>query len=108
MGTHVLVRSEDAYNDQLNRLALYVEWQYNNIMTDLPTEYFHEGRINWGAVPDFSQMKDNEGIILDEAVPLEEDSEMKLPAGWQTNITESGDSYYWNEDTMMSRWDKPY
>lgn len=100
--THVLMESENAYNDQLNRMALYVEWQYHNIMADLPTSYFEEGRINWGNIPDFSLMKDNEGNLLDELDPPKE-----LPPGWLSNLTESGDIYYWNEDTMQSTWEKP-
>lgn len=105
--THVLMQSEDVYNDQLNRLALYVEWQYNNIISDLPINFFEQGRINWGDTPDFSQMKDNDGARLEEIVPSAEDNGMNLPSGWYTNITDSGDTYYWKEDTMESTWEKP-
>lgn len=105
--THVLMRSEDSYNDHINRLALYVEWQYQNIMNELPAIFFEEGRIHWGDVPDFSQMKDNEGSLLEEVILIPEEEEMKLPTGWHTNITELGDTYFWNEDTMESQWDRP-
>lgn len=105
--THVCMRNEETYNDFLNRMALYLEWQYQNIMVDLPEHYFWEGRVNWGDVPDFSQMKDNEGNLLAEVVVSDEEKEKILPEGWFTNLTESGDLYYWNADTMESQWEKP-
>lgn len=102
--THISRRDEECLNDYLNRMALYLEWQYQNIMVDLPESYFWEGRVDWGEMPDFSQMKDNDGNLLAEIVTNDEDN---LPEGWFTNLTESGDVYYWNADTMKSQWEKP-
>ena len=101
---HLLARNEEFIDDQINRMALYVEWQFHNIMVDLPEEYFWEGRVNWGFMPDFSKMKDNKGKVLPDVTVKKQDL---LPKGWNTNLTESGEIYYWNEDSMESTWEKP-
>lgn len=110
---HVFQKSDESYNDQINRLALYVDWQYHNIMYELPTHFFSDGRINWGHFPEFGQLLDNDGNILEDvnnnvsSEPSKFHYDTDLPEGWLINLTDSGDAYYWNENTMESQWEKP-
>eukprot|EP00586_Coscinodiscus_wailesii_P009765 CAMPEP_0172512064 /NCGR_PEP_ID=MMETSP1066-20121228/241509_1 /TAXON_ID=671091 /ORGANISM="Coscinodiscus wailesii, Strain CCMP2513" /LENGTH=302 /DNA_ID=CAMNT_0013291701 /DNA_START=73 /DNA_END=981 /DNA_ORIENTATION=- len=99
---HVLLENEEAYNDQINRLAIYVEWEYDNIVCQLPEEYWREGRIAWGDIVDFDEMGDNNANALPD-VELGEG----LPDGWVEALTESGKKYWWHSETMKSQWDKP-
>lgn len=102
---HVLNRDEEAYNDQLKRLAAYVEYQYVNLMQGVPDDYFWEGRIPWGDLPVFRDMKDNDGKALDavKSVPGLE----SMPEPWVKTLTDAGDTYYWNTETNITSWKKP-
>ena len=102
---HVLNRDEEAYNDQLKRLAAYVEYQYVNLMHGVPDDYFWEGRIPWGDLPVFSDMKDNDEKALDDPVtPVGLES---LPEPWIKTLTDAGDTYYWDTETNTTSWKKP-
>lgn len=103
--TYVLNKDEEVYNDQLLRLATYVEFQYVNLLQGVPDKYFWEGRIPWGDLPDFENMKDNSGKDLEalEDVPGLE----VLPEPWVKMLTDAGNAYYWNTETNMTRWKKP-
>ena len=103
---HVLNRDEEAYNDQLKRLAAYVEYQYVNLMHGVPDDYFWEGRIPWGDLPVFSDMKDNDGNELDKPVKSIDGLE-SLPEPWVKTLTDAGTPYYWNTDTNVTSWTKP-
>ena len=94
---HVLNRDEDVCNDQLKRIAAYVEYQHENIARGLPDSYFWEGRIPWGDMPNFKGMKDNSGKELDEL--CEVSGLVVLPEPWTTTLTDSGKPYYWNTKT---------
>ena len=102
----MLNKDEEAYDDQLRRLAAYVEYQYANIVMGVPDTYFWEGRIPWGNIPDFSGMKDNDGKALGElediAVGLEE-----IPKPWMKTLTDAGDTYYWNTESNETTWKRP-
>jgi len=102
---HVLNRDEEAYNDQLRRLAAYVEYQYVNLMHGVPDDYFWEGRIPWGDLPIFSDMKDNDGKALDAVTSVE--GLETLPAPWIKTLTDAGYPYYWNTETNITSWKKP-
>uniref|UniRef100_A0A7S2ETL6 WW domain-containing protein n=1 Tax=Trieres chinensis TaxID=1514140 RepID=A0A7S2ETL6_TRICV len=110
---HLLNRDEDVPRDAVVRLAAYVEFEFQNIMFLLPDEHFAEGRVAWGSTPDFSDMVDNEGKPLP---PLEEDGKIgegqlklptQLPKKWLEALTDAGDKYYWNVETMKSQWEEP-
>ncbi|KAL9181595.1 hypothetical protein ACHAXT_010400 [Thalassiosira profunda] len=103
--TYVLNKDEDAYNDQLRRLAAYVEYQYINLLEGVPDDCFWEGRIPWGTLPDFENMKDNGGKDLPEMgeVPGLE----VLPEPWVKTLTDAGVPYYWNTETDNTTWQKP-
>lgn len=104
--THVLVRDEKAKrrSDHLDRLAWYVETNYQNIMMDWPDQYYRQARVKWVDLPDFSDMKDSSGEILPDN-PLHPDDVLPFP--WQKNITLKGIDYYWNPETMESSWERP-
>ena len=100
--TYVLNKDEEAYHDQVKRLATYVEYQYANLLQGLPDSYCWEGRIPWGSIPDFKSMKDNDGKELEEIgdVPGLE----ILPEPWMKTLTDAGDTYYWNPKTDTTTW----
>mmetsp|Transcript_12133 Transcript_12133/g.17690 ORF Transcript_12133/g.17690 Transcript_12133/m.17690 type:complete len:312 (-) Transcript_12133:295-1230(-) len=101
---HILLKDEEAYNDHIRRLTAYVEYQFANIVHHLPEEFFREGRIGWGNIPDFSNMIDNEGNPMDDATIFEDDW---LPENWTRAITEAGETYYWDIKTSQSQWERP-
>jgi len=99
-------------DDHLDRLAWYIEAQYQNIMQDLPTEYYREGRIAWVNLPDFSNVIDQRGRILPDVDVRDDDDDdvslsSALPEPWLANITLRGDYYYWNPITNETTWEKP-
>mmetsp|Transcript_13680 Transcript_13680/g.29677 ORF Transcript_13680/g.29677 Transcript_13680/m.29677 type:complete len:349 (+) Transcript_13680:55-1101(+) len=103
--TYVLNQDEEAYNEQVKRLVLYVEYQYANLLHGVPDSYFWEGRIPWGDIPEFRSMKDNAGKDLEEVgdVPGLE----MLPKPWRKTMTDAGDTYYWNTESNQTTWKKP-
>lgn len=103
--TYVLNKDEEAYNDQVKRLAMYVEYQFVNLLQGVPDNYFWEGRIPWGDMPEFATMKDNDGKDLEEmgdAPGLE-----ALTEPWVKTLTDAGVTYYWNTRTNETSWKKP-
>lgn len=103
---HILVREEEAENrlDQLDRIAWYIEANYQNIMMHWPDEYYRQGRVSWVNLPDFSGMLDEDGKVMEEN-PVDPDD--VLPDPWLKNITLRGVDYYWNPRTNKSSWDRP-
>ena len=103
--TYVMNKDEEVHSDQLKRLAMYVEYQYVNLLQGVPDSYFWEGRIPWGDIPEFGSMKDNDGKELEEMgeVPGLE----VLPEPWMKTLTDAGQPYYWNTDTDKTTWKKP-
>ena len=82
-----------AEKDFLDRMAWYIEANYQNILHEWPEEYYRESRVAWVNLP------------WEKDLPL--DAEDILPAPWQTNLTVKGTVYYWNPETMESSWEKP-
>jgi cytochrome b pre-mRNA-processing protein 3 len=103
--TYVLNKDEEANEDLLKRLTMYVEYQCVNLLQGVPDNYFWEGRIPWGDMPEFATMKDNNGKELPalESVPGME----VFPAPWVKTLTDAGVPYYWNMDTDETTWKKP-
>lgn len=103
--TYVLNKDEEANVDLLKRLTMYVEYQCVNLLQGVPDNYFWEGRIPWGDMPEFTTMKDNNGKELPAmtSVPGME----VFPAPWVKTLTDAGVPYYWNMDTDETTWKKP-
>mmetsp|Transcript_4233 Transcript_4233/g.7417 ORF Transcript_4233/g.7417 Transcript_4233/m.7417 type:complete len:330 (-) Transcript_4233:59-1048(-) len=102
MWMHVLNKDEEVADDVIKRLAAYSEYEFQNILFLLPEQYFAEGRVGWGSMPDFSGMKDSAGKILPSV-----DTVKELPEGWIQALTDAGDVYYWDTATDKTQWDKP-
>lgn len=103
--TYVLNKDEEAYMDQVKRLAAYVEYQYINLLEGVPDDYFWEGRIPWGDMPDFANMKDNDGKALPKMGDVQ--GLEILPEPWVKTLTDAGVPYYWNTETDVTTWKKP-
>mmetsp|Transcript_12684 Transcript_12684/g.21155 ORF Transcript_12684/g.21155 Transcript_12684/m.21155 type:complete len:338 (-) Transcript_12684:37-1050(-) len=101
---HLLMKDEGASDDMIKRLAAYVEYEYRNVVLALPDEYFQEGRIDWGSMPDFNGMKDKNGKTIQ---PLPLNSDDVLPEDWVKALTDAGDMYYWNTATNLTTWQRP-
>ncbi|CAB9516867.1 Ubiquinol-cytochrome C chaperone [Seminavis robusta] len=103
---HLMVRDPDAKqcDDHLERIAWYIETQFQNILVDWPTEYATEARVAWVDLPDFSYLKRNDGKPMKQRRVNPDDV---LPAPWLTNITQRGEAYYWNPKTKKSQWKRP-
>lgn len=103
---HIFVRDPEMEHADaaLDRIAWYIEANYQNIMVDWPDQWYRESRVAWVDLPDFSGATDASGKLLDEN-PVHEDD--VLPTPWKRNITIRGVEYYWNPVTMEATWDRP-
>ena len=101
---HVMNRDEEASPDVVERLAVYIDMQYKNIVEQLPHQYFRQGRIPWTNIPEFKGLRDHKGNVMEDVPCFEEDV---LPDGWRKDLTNSGDAYYWNAKLGTSSWEKP-
>jgi len=105
---HLLGMDENAPDDLINRLAMYIEFQHDNIMYNLPEEYWREVRIDWGAFPDFKDMVDNNGVVMPNRNFSLESKEDVLPEDWEACLNQAGETYYWNKETNRVTWGKPF
>lgn len=96
--------SIDDTNDQAERIAWYIEAQYQNIVHDWPEDWYRKARVAWVDLPDFSDMVDSKGNVF-EPIPI--DPEDLLPEAWARNIANDGSYYYWNTETRKAQWEKP-
>lgn len=103
---HVLAMDENAPDDLINRLAMYIEFQHDNIMHNVPEEFWRDVRIDWGALPDFKDMVDNRGVVIPNRNYTLESSDA-LPDVWETCLNQAGETYYWNTETNRVTWFKP-
>jgi len=98
-----ILREHRFHNDQAERIAWYVETQYQNIIHDLPESLFQKARIAWVDLPSFDHMIDDNGKELaEQPISLEN----VLPSGWIRNIANDGTYYYWNVSTRQVHWDQ--
>lgn len=108
--THILLlnpedqKALDLHDDHVDRIAWYIETQYQNIVHDLPDQLYQKARIAWVDLPDFTGMVDASGKELDES-PIDDDD--ILPNNWLRNIANDGTYYYWNEETREAQWERP-
>jgi cytochrome b pre-mRNA-processing protein 3 len=109
--THILLLSPDdeqslkLHDDQSERIAWYIETQYQNIVHDLPDPFYRKARIAWCDLPDFTGLIDgNTGHKLPDQ-PINQDD--VLPDGWVKNVANDGTYYYWNFHTRKAQWERP-
>jgi hypothetical protein len=103
---HILARDEEAEHrtDHLDRIAWYVEANYQNIMMHWPDKFYRESRVAWVDLPEFSNMKDASGKVMDDN-PVNPDD--VLPEPWLQNITLRGVIYFWNPKANKVSWERP-
>ena len=93
---------------QLDRIAWYIDLQYQNIVLDWPDVDYRDGRVVWTNLPDFTNMttigKDGCPHLL-PIQPVHDDD--VVPEPWRRNITLKGQDYYWNTETDESSWERP-
>lgn len=106
---HVLGGEEDCDDELIRKIGAYVEYQMLNVVKKLPDDYFNEGRIAWGNIPEMeSDSKGNANDDFDSDEKLEEKRGMTfLKNGWVQILTDAGNPYYWNMETNETKWDKP-
>lgn len=101
---------EDSIEDDLiRRIGAYVEYQYDNVMFKLPDDYFEEGRVGWGCLPDFSnQTKGVHNQSINTESPVHDKSGLDpIGIGWWMVLTDAGEPYYWNPETNQTSWKPP-
>lgn len=115
---HVLGGDEDVDDDLIRRLGAYVEYQLENIVYKLPDDYFDEGRIAWGNLPDLSpfigeEIPESNNASAEKADGGEEEATNALSGlkfydnNWVRVLTDAGEPYYWNTETDKTSWQKP-
>lgn len=93
------------HDDQAERIAWYIETQFQNILHDLPESFFQKARIAWVDLPSFDKMiNGNTGKEYPEQ-PV--DPHDVLPLDWTKSIANDGSYYYWNLKTREARWERP-
>jgi len=93
------------HDDQAERIAWYIETQFQNIIHDLPDSFFRKARIAWVDLPSFDRMIDgNTGKELPKQTVDPEDA---LPLDWTKSIANDGSYYYWNLKTREALWERP-
>ena len=109
---HILFKRDESTEDPriteqvLHRMAAYIEYQYDNIVHQLPKDYFMEGRIAWGELPDYSEIL-LQGKQVDSWQYDGPSSDLTIPPQWKQALTDAGDAYYWNMETNEVQWEVP-
>ena len=103
---HLLMRDPVVHADHVQRLVLYMDMQYQNILHRLPESYWRKGRLAWVNIPEFSPMYDNNGKLLPEIAINPQDPAV-LPPGWYKVLTNAGTPFYWNPNKGKSQWNRP-
>jgi len=114
---HVLGGEDDADDELIRRLGAYVMYQAENVISSLPEEYFVEGRVNWGSMPDLDSDRlvadtgsnedgigSSHGILDARGRGLERLDEKGI---WMKVLTDAGHPYFWNTDTNVTCWEQP-
>ena len=106
---HILLSEPDVNvcSDQVERLALYIESQYHNILNHLPEPYWRKGQLAWVDIPDFSDLRDHKGKPIPNVVYDPKDPLIVLPPGWYKALANSGEPFYWNPDKAVAQWKLP-
>ncbi len=114
---HILESKEDIDDDLIRKLGAYVEYQLENVVYKLPDDYFEEGRIGWGNIPDLGGLKigDSEESQSSEGnMDEEEEATSNALSGmttigenWMQVLNDAGEPYYWNTETNRTSWQRP-
>lgn len=100
-----IIQKHREHDDQAERIAWYIETQFQNIIHDLPDSFFQKARIAWVDLPSFDRMIDrNTGKQLPERSVNMEDI---LPLDWTKSIANDGSYYFWNIKTREVQWGRP-
>jgi len=102
---HVFGQNPQVPDEILHRMAVYLEYQLETIVFSLPDEYFFEGRIAWGNVPEFPPTWNGEWSSKDEQDRWK--ANYDLPLNWKRVGTDKGEYYYWNTVTHETTWNRP-
>lgn len=108
---NILSGEDDSNDDLIRRLGAYIEYQLENIVYILPDDYFEEGRIGWGNLPDLSMFDDN--VVNDGASAPRKGNTEHLSGlefvgnDWVQVLTDAGKPYYWNFDSHKVQWQAP-
>ena len=109
---HVLSGKEDASDDLIRRIGAYVEYQMDNVVFRLPDDYFNDGRVAWGNIPEFSV--DNRSSSGSDSETSDDDKLSGPSRGmtflqnnWVQLLTIAGEPYYWNMDTNETKSERP-
>jgi cytochrome b pre-mRNA-processing protein 3 len=100
-------------DDVIRKIGAYVEYQYDNIMFKLPDDYFEEGRIGWGNLPDFSSnvtdsnQNNTSESLKEHSVKVDKSGMDYVDDEWVEVLTDAGESYYWNVLTNQTSWKHP-
>ncbi len=112
--------NDDIPDELIRRMGAYVEYQLENVLYRLPDDYFEEGRIAWGNIP---ELEVSEGDFPAQ-VSKEEDKQKKLAmsgldfllkndeedgvenqrSDWVRVLNNAGEPYYWNMVTNQTSW----
>jgi len=129
---HVLGASEDVDDELIRKLGAYVENQLENVVYKLPDDYFEEGRIGWGNIPNLESSAGAGGAgefaikytAGTQDVETETDAEnnasssqeettnalsgmTSLGDNWMEVLTDAGEPYYWNTESNRTSWQRP-
>lgn len=89
----------------LDRMAWYIEANYQNIVMEWPDEAYRQGRVAWIQLPFPTTTQQQQPNI--SATTTTSSNCRILPQPWLRNLTTSGKIYYWNPMTMESTWERP-
>mmetsp|Transcript_15810 Transcript_15810/g.18026 ORF Transcript_15810/g.18026 Transcript_15810/m.18026 type:complete len:358 (-) Transcript_15810:63-1136(-) len=124
---HVLGAEEDAEDDLIRRIGAYVEYQLDNVVYKLPDDYFKEGRVAWGDIPDLdwntktddklSETKDDQddtkATVTSQTSDTDDNNDKSLSGmeflenNWVQVLTDAGLPYYWNTESNQTTWKRP-
>jgi cytochrome b pre-mRNA-processing protein 3 len=124
---HILGSKDDVDDELIRKLGAYVEYQLDNVVYKLPDDYFEEGRIGWGNIPDleltssssgdtYAGSQDEEKDDNAENVKTDESGEettnalsgmTSLGNDWMQVLTDAGKPYYWNTSSNRTSWQRP-
>mmetsp|Transcript_39061 Transcript_39061/g.39519 ORF Transcript_39061/g.39519 Transcript_39061/m.39519 type:complete len:131 (-) Transcript_39061:884-1276(-) len=97
---NIYLKDDNVPDEFVDGIAKYVAEQHENVVHLLPQNYWTEGRIGFVDIPRMTNKKASPKDLVDDEMEA-------LPDGWFPALTESGESYYWNEQTMNTTWSKP-
>ncbi len=118
--------NDDIPDELIRRMGAYVEFQLENVLYRLPDDYFEEGRIAWGNIPQLevpvpeedyatqtSQEEENKDdlaltgrdfLLKNDYHGNDEDGVENRRSDWVRVLNNAGEPYYWNMVTNQTSW----